>query len=806
MIGTTFNGRFLLDCELGQGGMGAVYRATDQVLQRNVAIKVLKQRSSGDLGRRLRLEAQILARLLHDNIVRLYDFGDSGGSCFLVMEEVDGTSFLKRRRQVELLDRLRICERVAWALDYAHHQGVIHRDVKPANVLLTATDQPKLSDFGLSLLAEQCDETGTIRGTPHYMSPEQAKGRKLDYRTDLYSLGVMMYECVTGTPPFTGNPLAVISQHAGATPAPPGSRAGSAEISTDFERLLMALLAKNPSDRPGSGAAVADEISFEIERERQRRGSSTMASVEAPRPSATFSAAPPSLARQSTQTVVLNPTPSGGATKSPRISQAVEGSSLASRLVASVEAEPCVLSPEQRYLAGHYLAYLLGGSRRRGILMRRPLDPLNADRARLLLAITSIMVADDPNAAIEDAVTLLETKPDVRAALSPVVVVKYIEARATAARLKRFRAARERLHASSGYAQAHMSDAQGRLNPGLMPQKLDDLGRLAPQRAEIAGDLVERWNHVADIWRGRPDFRHSVLRYATLNAHRDPASINLWPEVVYPLIERARWQRRLRSGVELFVDQVGARVLRVPDAGVRLDRALQAEIPSRVADELDQDLLEFVDDLEVEVAAAPINQAALNDSDDDYRPSFSSDVVTGNIREIVEDRSTKSASGVVRLTDSDPVRFTMGELRELYKEAVAGLRGGANATSELRHRAVGNYRLTAVATVRGRSAGQVAIQGMRNKQVEIFTPSFRGGTSPSAPIIAVWNYQDQSFAVAHVDFRGDTRYILWHAPLAQQSNFDTAAELNSALFQIGLETPDQLNVALTRRYRPRNPA
>ena len=121
----------------------------------------------------MRLEAQIAARLLHENVVRIYDFGQAEGTWYLVMEQVDGTSYVKRWRRLTLADRLRILAQVAEALDYAHHQGVVHRDIKPGNVLLTATDVPKLSDFGLSILAEQGDEAGTIRGTPHYMSPEQ---------------------------------------------------------------------------------------------------------------------------------------------------------------------------------------------------------------------------------------------------------------------------------------------------------------------------------------------------------------------------------------------------------------------------------------------------------------------------------------------------------------------------------------------------------------------------------------------------------------------------------------------------------
>ena len=149
-IGSTLNQRFTLEKELGRGGMGAVYRAVDQVLGRSVAIKTLKDPGGEDVGKRIRLEAQILARLVHDNIVRLYDFGESDHIYFLVMEEVEGSSFSKRWRNLPIVERMRVCAQVAEALNYAHHQGVIHRDVKPANVLLDrceATNGEALQDL-----------------------------------------------------------------------------------------------------------------------------------------------------------------------------------------------------------------------------------------------------------------------------------------------------------------------------------------------------------------------------------------------------------------------------------------------------------------------------------------------------------------------------------------------------------------------------------------------------------------------------------------------------------------------------------
>ena len=208
----------------GAAAWGRSTRPPTRSSRRSVAIKVLKERSGEEVGKKLRLEAQIAARLLHENVVRIYDFGQADGIYYLVMEEVNGTSYSRRWRQLAIEDRLRILAQVAEALDYAHHQGVVHRDIKPGNVLLTAADAPKLSDFGLSILIEQGDDSGVIRGTPLYMSPEQTRGSQLDFRSDLYSLGVMLYESATGATPFTGNSATIMAQHATATPPPPRVR------------------------------------------------------------------------------------------------------------------------------------------------------------------------------------------------------------------------------------------------------------------------------------------------------------------------------------------------------------------------------------------------------------------------------------------------------------------------------------------------------------------------------------------------------------------------------------------------------
>ena len=798
MIGTTLNQRFTLDKELGRGGMGAVYRATDQVLQRNVAIKVLKEQGGQEHVARLRLEAQILARLLHDNIVRLYDFGEAAGLFFLVMEEVDGTSFLRRWRQMSLVDRLRVAAQVADALDYAHRQGVIHRDIKPANVLLTASDQARLSDFGLSMRAEQKDDSGLIRGTPHYMSPEQSRARPLDYRSDLYSLGVMIYETATGTIPFQGSPTALLVQHRETPPDPPRSR--NPEISPALESLILNLLAKDPDARPVSGASVSRSLRDEIERETVRRGNPQVGPTIFEMPNAVEAAAAtlamsvsqadaPGAATEAATEAATDARPPSPAQKPAPPPARV--------MLDEILAEPIALTPEQRYLCGHYLAYLLGGSRRRGLLLLKPLDPRNADRARLLLALTSTILAGASEDAIARGAGLLDERPDVRPSLNPIVVAKYLGCRDTPAKRKKFRQVRKQILDASPYARKAMTDPQGVLNPGMMPQSLDDLRLIAPKQAEVDDELVARWNRIAEVWRDDPEFRRSVLRYATKSAARDPASVDLWPEVVYPLIERVRWQRQSRNGAEAVWDYFCERVIRVPDAGVRLDRAIRVAVPSRDIEKLDDEVHAFEDELDLDF------DMVLPAASSDESGSFTSAVgIRVNLDELAEDRAPVDR-GIIRVTSPDPVRFLMSDLRELYQEAITALRTPGTKPGH-RLAPLGPYRLVVIPSIRGRSAGQVSIQGMPNKQIDVFTPSIRMGGSGSRPIIAAWIYQDNSLVISHVDFKGAEQYILWHAPLAQQHTFSDPGDLNHTLYHLGLEAPDQLDRALNKRFRPRN--
>ena len=776
--------------------MGAVYRATDQILGRNVAIKILKEAGGEEVAKRIRMEAQILARLLHDNIVRLYDFGESEGVYFLVMEEVDGTSFSKRWRLIPLAERLRISAQVAEALNYAHHQGVIHRDIKPANVLLTAGDAGKLSDFGLSMLAESKEEAGIVRGTPHYMSPEQARGKRLDHRTDLYSLGVMLYECVTGSPPFVGQSLAVIAQQINA-PVPP-ARVKNPEISSGLDALIMRLLSKSADERPSSGEEVARILRDEAEFERNHRPG-TGEGVAIPNSEHVTAATVAKALIDTGSDEILPPTRVVPQPISvpvpiplPAKTTAKISSPLAAEMLHSVLDTPLILSPDERYLCGHYLAYLLGGSRRKGILLRRPLDPRNADRARLMLAMTWLMSAGPGEENVAKAAKLLDTRPEIRAALNPVVVMKYLACRDTPTKRKRFRVARKQLQDASPYAVKAMLDPNGILNPGLMPQSFEDLRKIAPTRSEIDDQLATRWNRVSEVWRENYDFRQSVLRYATSRAHKDPASIDLWPEVVYPLIERARWQREFRPRHEMLFDYLSAKVLRMPDAGVRLDRMIVKAVPAQVAEELDAGLLAFVDDPRLDG-----DEPAAVDAEDDRLTSNMS------FHDLGVDAAPRE-KGHVALLPPDPYRVSQGDLRQLWSEAMAllGKAGGAKP----RAISIGPYRLAVIPSVRGRSAGQVALQGMPNKQIEILTPSIRAGGSGSKPVVAVWTYQDGSLVIVHLDFKANEKYILWHAPNAQQSNYDDPAELNHMLYTLGMELPEQLDRVLSKRFRPRSPA
>jgi serine/threonine-protein kinase len=264
-------GRCYLEAVLGEGSMATVYKGLHQTLGIPVAVKVL--RTEGALQRafheasfrdRFRREARLAARVGHDGIVRVLDFGEDLGVLYLVMEYVDGQTlqdYMRRARPVGEEMAVRIVAYMATALQAAHAQNVIHRDLKPANVLVTRDGWVKIADLGLAKDLDQKDMTNanTIVGTPSYMAPECfIAGREIGPAADIYALGVMLYEMVAGRPPFTGTLNQVISSHLHGEPAyavdAPG---GPAAMAPGLASLLRALLAKKPESRPRSCAEVA---------------------------------------------------------------------------------------------------------------------------------------------------------------------------------------------------------------------------------------------------------------------------------------------------------------------------------------------------------------------------------------------------------------------------------------------------------------------------------------------------------------------------------------------------------------------
>ena len=262
--GTVLRDRYRLDSELGRGGMGVVYRATDLELQRQVAVKILSASSTPIDGReRMLREARATAALNHPHIVAVHDVGETDGKPFLVMEFVPGPR-LSQVRPRELKRVVTIATQICDALEHAHSNAIVHRDLKPDNVLLSDSSESsyvKLADLGLALPSDaaRISRAGVIVGTASYMAPEQALGQPVDARTDLYALGVLLYELTTGRLPFTGdNPLTIISQHVHAPVVPP--RVIRNDLPRKLEAIILRLLAKDPNQRFGSASETREKL------------------------------------------------------------------------------------------------------------------------------------------------------------------------------------------------------------------------------------------------------------------------------------------------------------------------------------------------------------------------------------------------------------------------------------------------------------------------------------------------------------------------------------------------------------------
>ena len=261
-VGLLLADRYHLDEPLGRGAMGEVWRATDRTLGRAVAVKILRTEEAADTER-FRLEAQTAGRLNHPHVVGVYDFGSHHGRLYLVMELIDGWTLAQERSLRGTLpphEATAMAAQLAAGLSAAHAHGVVHRDIKPANVMLTANGTAKITDFGIARFADDAagtlTATGKVVGTADYLAPERALGRPAQPASDVYSLGCVLYELLTGQPPFRGaTTLAVVQQHVDAVPVPPSHlRAGIPGPVADY---ILGMLAKDPAHRPTAEQAAA---------------------------------------------------------------------------------------------------------------------------------------------------------------------------------------------------------------------------------------------------------------------------------------------------------------------------------------------------------------------------------------------------------------------------------------------------------------------------------------------------------------------------------------------------------------------
>ncbi len=303
VVGELIAERYELEELVGTGGMSSVYRAHDRLLERHVAIKVLHEQftADGDYVERFRREARAVAQLSHPNIVTVIDRGEHDDRQFIVFEYVDGENLkalVEREGPLPEREAIELALQVARALGFAHEQGLVHRDVKPQNVLLNDGGQAKVTDFGIARSLEvsgNLTQSGTVMGTSDYIAPEQARGSKVDAQSDVYSLGTVLYELLTGEVPFQGdNFVAVAMQHI--NQPPPSVRERRPELSPCVDEVVQRAMAKEPRDRFGSMDELCSALTAclaELDGNGASSGAETMVVAPQPRRRQTRAARPP---------------------------------------------------------------------------------------------------------------------------------------------------------------------------------------------------------------------------------------------------------------------------------------------------------------------------------------------------------------------------------------------------------------------------------------------------------------------------------------------------------------------------------
>ncbi|MBT2469412.1 serine/threonine protein kinase [Streptomyces sp. ISL-66] len=264
MDGTTLAGRYELTGLIGSGGMGEVWRGRDLSLERDVAVKVIARPSDDKLALRLRAEAKAAAALWDPHVVAVHDFGetviDQRTVVYLVMELVDGRPLGERGGRASVADVVDWGTQICRGLQAAHAAGIVHRDIKPANILLTTAGRIKICDFGIARQAgvQGLTTAGSVTGTPAYMSPEQARGAETDARSDLYGLGCVLYQLLTGHPPFSGTGWEILAQHAHQRPV--SVRGLRHDVPVALDLVILSLLSKDPADRPPNAHETAERL------------------------------------------------------------------------------------------------------------------------------------------------------------------------------------------------------------------------------------------------------------------------------------------------------------------------------------------------------------------------------------------------------------------------------------------------------------------------------------------------------------------------------------------------------------------